>query len=84
MIRYPKETCFLLGKEGVQLVLIQGSRTSVSSPWVSDDGNPLPYTGTEEVLYQLRAAYTVMLYNANGRFQAFLSRTKMPFVCEIP
>lgn len=50
---------------------------------MSDDGNPLPYTETEEVRYQLLAAYTVMLYNANGRFQAFLSSFKMPFVCEI-
>lgn len=35
-----------VGREGVSLVWIQGSRNSASSPWLADDGTPLPYTGT--------------------------------------
>ncbi|XP_052683920.1 uncharacterized protein LOC128164203 [Crassostrea angulata] len=41
-----QEVLSLLVREGVEYVWIQGSRSSLSAPWLADDGTPLPYTGT--------------------------------------
>lgn len=44
---------------------IQGSRNSASSPWLADDGTPLPYTGTidnESYPDALKMAFYQRLY----------------------
>lgn len=41
--------CFLLCADNFGVhVLIQGKRETISSPWVTEDGQPLPYIGQFE------------------------------------
>lgn len=73
--------CFLLAKASVGGVWIQGRRASVSSPWLTDSGAPLPYIGT-----YVDSPSTLALGMGIGSDAVFAPAdvfSPLPFVCAI-
>ncbi|XP_062581301.1 uncharacterized protein LOC134243103 [Saccostrea cucullata] len=64
--------------------LVQGSRINAADPWRDDNGNPLPYTGSD-IIYNNINAYTIIGYVQENRFAASsASSNVIGFICETP
>ncbi|XP_052684104.1 hemolymph lipopolysaccharide-binding protein-like isoform X2 [Crassostrea angulata] len=61
---------------------IQGSRSSVSSPWLTDNGDPLPYLGPTYTEISSPTALAFVM-NAIGATGGVEGTRNVPFICEI-
>lgn len=61
---------------------IQGSRSSVSSPWLTDNGDPLPYLGPTYTEISSPTALAFVM-NAIGATGGEGGTSNVPFICEI-
>eukprot|EP00105_Crassostrea_gigas_P003168 XP_011415929.2 PREDICTED: uncharacterized protein LOC105319904 isoform X1 [Crassostrea gigas] len=65
-------------------VVIQGSRVSVSSPWTTDDGQPLPFVGEFQGISNLAGTLRI-IFTSSGKWANVNPTNVFPnAVCEIP
>lgn len=65
-------------------VVIQGSRVSVSSPWTTDDGQPLPFVGEFQGISNLAGTLRI-IFTSSGKWASVNPTNVFPnAVCEIP
>lgn len=72
----------LVVQNSVVNVWIQGSRSSFSSPWLTDNGDPLPYLGPAyiEIASPTALAFLMTAGGATGGTEGTIN---VPFICEI-
>nr|XP_034310488.1 uncharacterized protein LOC109619281 [Crassostrea gigas] len=72
----------LLNQESIVDLWVHGSRSSVSSPWLTDNGNPLPYICNG---YKTSTRPTTLAFgmNADGTCGGLPIQAPISFICEI-
>lgn len=76
--------CSLFVESDPKDVVIQGSRVSVSSPWTTDDGQPLPFVGEFQGISNLAGTLRI-IFTSSGKWANVNPTNVFPnAVCEIP
>lgn len=76
--------CSLFVESDPKDVVIQGSRVSVSSPWTTDDGQPLPFVGEFQGISNLAGTLRI-IFTSSGKWASVNPTNVFPnAVCEIP
>ncbi|XP_065930080.1 uncharacterized protein [Magallana gigas] len=77
----------LLMSAGIQRLWVQGTRSAVGTPYLADDGTPLPYTGPTGVLNNNEANSVRLSYESSNAQTGFVgystTDTLNAFICEI-
>ncbi|XP_052682614.1 uncharacterized protein LOC128163141 [Crassostrea angulata] len=72
----------LMVQNSLFAIYIQGSRSSVSSPWLTDNGDPLPYLGPNYIEFTSPTALAFEI-SAQGETSGEAITFPNPFICEI-
>eukprot|EP00105_Crassostrea_gigas_P044606 XP_019928754.1 PREDICTED: uncharacterized protein LOC105342908 isoform X2 [Crassostrea gigas] len=77
----------LLMSAGIQRLWVQGTRSAVGTPYLADDGTPLPYTGPTGVLNNNEPNSVRLSYESSNVQLGFVgystTDTLNAFICEI-
>lgn len=66
----------------VNLIVVQGNKESSTSPWMTDDGQPLPYIGEFEAASPQTGPQR-LAFSDNGKFKSVSPSNPFPYaVCE--
>lgn len=78
---------FLAVSAGIQRLWVQGTRSAVGTPYLADDGTPLPYTGPTGVLNNNEPNSVRLSYESSNAQTGFVgystTDTLNAFICEI-
>lgn len=78
---------FFAVSAGIQRLWVQGTRSAVGTPYLADDGTPLPYTGPTGVLNNNEANSVRLSYESSNVQTGFVgystTDTLNAFICEI-
>lgn len=67
-------------------IFVQGKRTTGSSPWIIEDGSPLPYTPPTGIRNENNPSYTRLVFAVDAGFDLVaipLSNLERFFFCEV-
>lgn len=72
---------------GLERLWVQGTRSATGTPYLADDGTPLPYTGPTGVLNNNEANSVRLSYESSNTQRGFVgystTDTLNAFICEI-